>query len=134
MKKDYWHDPIMAAKRATIKEWYMPENLRGKIKVCIKKNGEVAIKTIKQKMKKITAKNLLKLGFKRENNVPTDERDTKFHYYVYEVSDKCLLISCSNDEKIKGGYEIELYEIEEIKFRSLKKVKKLIKILESGTK
>lgn len=85
-------------------------------------------------MKKITAKNLLKLGFKREDNIPTSKRDTKFHYYVYEISDKCLLISCSNDEKIKGGYEIELYEIEEIKFRSLKQLKRLIKILESGIK
>jgi hypothetical protein len=85
-------------------------------------------------MNKITAKNLLKLGFKREDNVPTSKRDIKYHYYVYEIDNKCLLISCSNDEKIKGGYDIEFFEISDIKFRNLKQIKKLIKILESGIK
>ena len=83
-------------------------------------------------MKKITAKDLLKLGFKKEVNVPANEKDTRYHYYVYEINDKLLLISCSNDEKIKGGYDIEFYDISDIQIRSLKNLKKLIKILESS--
>jgi hypothetical protein len=83
-------------------------------------------------MSKITAKNLLKLGFKKQVNVPTSEKDIRYHYYVYEINNKLLLISCSNDEKLNGGYDIEFYEISDIRFRNLKKLKKLIKILESG--
>jgi hypothetical protein len=85
-------------------------------------------------MKKITAKNLLKLGFKKEINVPTNERDIRYHYYTYDINNKILLISNSNDEKVKGGYEVELYEIPDIQFRNLKNLKKLIKILKSAVK
>ena len=85
-------------------------------------------------MKKITAKDLVKLGFKKEINVPANEKDIRYHYFVYEIGNKCLLISCSNDEKIKGGYDIEFYETSDIQIHSLKKLKKLIKILESSTK
>ena len=47
-KKDYWYDPIMAAKRIVFKHMYIPKNLRGKIKICIKKNGVVVIKSVKK--------------------------------------------------------------------------------------
>lgn len=83
-------------------------------------------------MSKITAKNLLKLGFKRENDGTPLEN--KYHYYVYKMGDKCLLISSTNDEKVKGGYQVDFYEIPEIGYRDLKKVKKLIKLLEFGSK
>jgi hypothetical protein len=86
-------------------------------------------------MSKITAKNLLKLGFKREDNVPlTKEKDAKYHYYVYEINKKCLLISSTNDEKIKGGYTVDFYNIPEIGFNNLKQLKVLIKLLELGYK
>lgn len=82
-------------------------------------------------MKKITGKDLIKLGFKKCKNVPTSAMDSEYHYYTYDVKKKkTLLISCSNDEKVDGGYEVELYEIPEIQFRNLSDLKKLIKILE----
>ena len=47
-KKNYWDDPIMAAKRIAYKHIHIPKNLRGKIKIYIRKNGAVAIKLIKK--------------------------------------------------------------------------------------
>ena len=87
-------------------------------------------------MSKITAKNLIELGFKKEHEIDTEakEGENKYHYYIYEINDKCMLISNTNDEKIKGGYEIEFYEISDIKFRNLNKLKKLIKLLEFGSR
>jgi len=86
-------------------------------------------------MSKIKAKDLLKLGFKREDNIPSSARDMEYHYYIFETKDKKgILISCSNDEKENGGYEVELYEIPEIQFRNLKQLKKLVKILKAATK
>ena len=87
-------------------------------------------------MSKIKAKDLLKLGFKRADNVPINAMDSEYHYYIFETKDKKgVLISCSNDEVPKGGgYEVELYEIPEIQFHNLKQLKKLVKILKVATK
>lgn len=78
-------------------------------------------------MKKITGKDLRKLGFEKE----TDKSDSAnpYHYYTYDVANKCLLISCSNDEKIDGSYDVEFFDIPEMKFRNLKNLKKLVKLL-----
>jgi len=73
-------------------------------------------------MNKITGKKLMDLGFIRE------EGDT-FHYYVYEINNIGLLISCASDEKIKGGYTVEFYEIEDIKFNDITDVEKLLEII-----
>ena len=128
-KKDYWNDPIMAAKRIAYKDIYIPKGIEDKVKVYIKKNGEVAIKWI-GKMKKITEKNLLKLGFQRQDE--TSSPLETFHYYTYEIQDKCLLISCSNDEvNDDGGYTVEFYEMPDLKILKLEHLKKLIDLLET---
>jgi hypothetical protein len=87
-------------------------------------------------MSKIKAKDLRKLGFKREDNIPTSAMDCEYHYYVFESKDKKgVLISNTNDEVPKGGgYEVELYEIPEIQFRRLEDLKKLVKILKRASK
>jgi len=132
-KKDYWGDPIMAAKRLVIKDVYIPKDIRGKVEIYIKKNGSVAIRNI-MKMKKITGKDLIKLGFEKQTEKPKHKpKENGYHYYTYEISEKCLLMSCSNDEKVDGGYEIEFYEIEDLKFNDLKQLKKLVKLLKSAT-
>jgi hypothetical protein len=129
-KKDYWNDPIMAAKRKAYKNVYIPKSLRNKIKIYVKKNGEVAIKNI-ENMKIITGKDLRKLGFKKQVELPTlDPEDHGYHYYTYEITEECLLISCSNDEKINDGYLVEFYEIYQPRISDLKDLKILIKILE----
>jgi hypothetical protein len=55
----------------------------------------------------------------------------KYHYYTYEINDKCLLISNTNDEK-DGGYEVEFYEMSGISFKNLKDLKKLLKLLKAA--
>jgi len=85
-------------------------------------------------MSKITAKDLIKLGFKKCKNVPTSAMDCEYHYYTYDVSKKkSLLISNSNDEKVKGGYEVEFYDIEGFTFKNLKDLKQLVKLLKKIT-
>jgi len=73
-------------------------------------------------MKKITSKELIKLGFIKEFG------DT-FHYYVYEINGHGLFISCANDEKVNGGYIVEFYELEGIKFNDIEDVKNILKII-----
>jgi hypothetical protein len=73
-------------------------------------------------MKKITGEELLKLGFIKEYG------DT-FHYYVYELDGHGLFISCSNEEKINGGYTVEFYDVESVKFTDIDDVKTMIKII-----
>lgn len=134
VKKNYWNDPIMAAKRIAYKDVYIPENLRGNIEIYIKKNGAVAIRNI-NKTKKITGKDLRKLGFKKQVEKPTlDPEDIGFHYYTYEINNHCLLISCANDEKINDGYTVEIYEIDDLKFCDLEQLKQLMKLLKSAKK
>jgi len=81
-------------------------------------------------MKNITGKQLKKLGFKKE--IESDNEDP-FHYYSYEINDNCLLISCANNEKVNGSYIIEIFEMEEVRFTTLKSLKKLIKLLKEAT-
>jgi len=78
-------------------------------------------------MKKITGEGLLKLGFKKQIEPTLDS--IGYHYYTYEIGKKTLLISCSNDEKVDGGYEVEFYEIPRLAFRNLSDLKKLVKLL-----
>lgn len=87
-------------------------------------------------MKIISAKSLRKLGFKRQESHPmeqTDPKETGYHYYTYDVNDKTLLISCSNDEKVNGGYDVEFFDIQGLKFIDLKHLKALVKLLKAAT-
>jgi hypothetical protein len=85
-------------------------------------------------MNKITGKDLRKLGFKKGVEMSTSNPEVEdYHYYTYEINKHCLLISSSNDEKDNGGYYVEFYEMEGIKFTKLKDVKKLIKLLKKAS-
>jgi hypothetical protein len=82
---------------------------------------------------KIKGRDLIKLGFIKQIEKPTlDPEDYEYHYYTFEINDKGVLISNANDERVNGGYEIELYEVPELKFNDLKRLKKLVKILKSA--
>lgn len=81
-------------------------------------------------MKKISGKELKKLGFKKE--IEKSDGD-KYHYYVYEISGDCLLISDANNDRKNGSYTIEIFEMENVEFRDLKKLKKFIKLLKEAT-
>lgn len=58
----------------------------------------------------ILGENLLALGFKREDD--NSDEANPFHYYVYEIDDHALLISCASDEKKNGGYKVEFFELD----------------------
>jgi hypothetical protein len=84
-------------------------------------------------MSKIKGKDLLKLGFKKKKERTTHELgELNYLYYTYEVNKHCLLISCSNDEKVNGGYYVEYYDISGIKIYELKDLKILLKVLKKS--
>lgn len=86
-------------------------------------------------MSKIKGKDLINLGFKKCKNIPTSAMDCEYHYYTYDVKKKkTLLISDSNDEKVNGGYYVEFYDIEGIKFCELEDLKRLVKLLKKASK
>lgn len=83
-------------------------------------------------MSKIKEKDLIKMGFKREDN-NVSEVEEQFYYFVYEINKHCLLISSDSMEaEADGGYYIEFYEIPEIKFTELEDLKLLVKLLKKG--
>ena len=84
---------------------------------------------------KIKNSDLTKLGFKKEKNTPIHELDEReFYDFVYEINKHCLLISDDNFEaEANGGYQIEFYEIPEIRFTELEDLKELVKLLKKGS-
>ncbi len=84
---------------------------------------------------KIKNSDLTKLGFKKEKNTPIHELDEReFYYFVYEINKHCLLISDDNFEaEANGGYQIEFYEIPEIRFTELEDLKELVELLKKGS-
>jgi hypothetical protein len=83
-------------------------------------------------MSKIKGKDLIKLGFEKVIEPPTlDPEDNGYHYYIYKLNNKSLLISCASDDRKGSGYSVELYEIPEISFHKLKQIKKLVKLFRS---
>lgn len=79
----------------------------------------------------ITARNLTELGFNRVYDT-SNPNEPDFHYYTYEINDKCLLISCANDETINDGYSVEFYEFIGLKFIDLDNLKQLMNILNAA--
>jgi len=68
-------------------------------------------------MNKITEKRLLELGFIKEKVTPEESGTEKgFHYFVFEICGNCLLITCSNDETIKGGYVVEFFDFNGLRY------------------
>lgn len=87
-------------------------------------------------MKAITGEDLINLGFKKRTVSPKESGQKEpYYYYTYEIGELCL-VSNTNDECI--GYDefyIEFFDHPKVgKFYGLKRVQKLIKILESAVK
>ena len=85
-------------------------------------------------MKKIKASNLKKLGFVKEKSEKLFDGDTEFHYYTYEVSASCLLITDSNHEKVNGGYVVRFFEFDDIEILDLDDLEVLLAIIKKTTK
>lgn len=77
---------------------------------------------------KITSDILLALSFTKVS-VPPEESgcENEYHYYVYEIHDKCILISDCNDEN-NGGFTIEFFGLENL--IAIKDSESLLKLME----
>jgi hypothetical protein len=83
-------------------------------------------------MKNITEKNLLNLGFKRQDVSEEESGDEPFYYFIYEI-DKLCLISNSNNECVNDNYSVEFFDyVDAVCFTDIKMLTDLIKILESN--
>jgi hypothetical protein len=87
-------------------------------------------------MKTITGEDLINLGFKTERVLPKESgQKDSYYYYIYKIGELCL-VSNTNDECIGyDEYYVEFFDHQKVgKFYNLKKLCKLIKLLESGIK
>lgn len=68
------------------------------------------------------------LGFKCHFIDAEESGDVAFHYYTYDIGDICL-ISNANDEALKNGWIIELFDFKTLKITNIEDLKNLIEIL-----
>ena len=75
-------------------------------------------------------KDLLALGFEKQRS----EDEPFFYYYTLDLVSGVCLISCANDERKKKRYTVDLYEAPAVKFKTLKRLKKFIKVINKNLK
>lgn len=85
----------------------------------------------------MTEKDIIKLGFKREDVGAEESGANAFYYYTWEpypLSDFSL-ISCANDELIDNQWIVNIFNEEKnIIFADKKDVATLIKLIKANTK
>jgi len=83
-------------------------------------------------MKKITAADLLRLGFDRVDVPKEESGDEDYFYFVLDVKCKCpypLLITCDENNK-EDSYVVEINELENaIAISNLDDLEKLVNII-----
>ena len=80
----------------------------------------------------ITESDLVGLEFVKMD-VPIEESGYKaFHYYTLDFGDICL-ISNSNDELIKDGWVVEIFDFQSIQFTGIVDLRSLIELLKRNT-
>lgn len=90
-----------------------------------------------KKDKRMTEKDLIELGFER-NDISAEESGypTDWYYYTYEFTKGLCLISCDNEEAEKRGPEnwyVEFFETETpIRFTGVDQVFELISIIKNA--
>ena len=77
----------------------------------------------------ITNNNLLELGFNENIVTPEEAGDENgYKYYCFNVNDKCLLISNSDDE-CDNEYTIEFYNHNSIEIKDFRFLTQLVSII-----
>jgi hypothetical protein len=75
----------------------------------------------------MTEQDIIKLGFNRvdvtagENGYPKGR-----YYYTYDFTQGLRLISCDNEEAKNSGWYVEIFEADDIKFKTAKDLEELI--------
>lgn len=84
-------------------------------------------------MSEITEKKLIELGFTKEIVSPEENGTEKgYHYFVFEIDNKCLLISGASDELIDKGYYVEFFNFNNIRYTDPGLLEILIIIIKLG--
>ena len=82
----------------------------------------------------IKEKDLIKLGFERQDNTPESSGlDYDWHYYTLDIGDLCL-ISDANDEVEDDSWKVFIFDYNLFKFTELEKLKLFIDVLNSAVK
>jgi hypothetical protein len=77
-------------------------------------------------------KDLINLGFKRNNVSPKESGEPKtIYYYTYDFLGFCLITDCDNDIQ-NDVWSVYIFEYEHIKFTKLKQVIKFITLLKKA--
>ena len=81
----------------------------------------------------MTEKDLLKLGFKKEDSFDFIDDDPDFYYYVKEITNGLTFITNSNDEMQGQDWYVEFFDTEvPIRYYDYSSVKMLLTIIEEG--
>lgn len=80
-------------------------------------------------MKTIKESDLIELGF--EKHFGFDEGVDNFYYFILDIG-SLSFITCTDDECYDSNWRVDIFDCDDIKFFSLKKLKRLIKLLKSG--
>lgn len=85
------------------------------------------------KLINIKENNLIELGFKKEDVSAIESGGNSYHYFVFEINEKTILISNASDETKNGCYSIQFFEYPEIiEFTSYYVLNNLVEIIKSG--
>ena len=79
-------------------------------------------------------KDLIQLGFEREN-VTAEEAgtDNDFYYYTLDIEDLCLITNAS-DEVVNDEWKVFIFDYNGFEFTDLLQLVKFIKALQSAVK
>jgi len=86
----------------------------------------------------IAEKDLIELGFIREEGGWTNDAGDKYYYYTLEIGiniyNNFCLISNSNDEVGDDGWKVYLFDNDSFEFTDTNQVKTLAKLLKDNLK
>lgn len=83
----------------------------------------------------IKEKDLIKLGFERQDETPESSGANfiNWYYYTLDIEDFCL-ISNANDEVENYNWKVFIFDYEGFEFTELEKLKSFIDVLKSAVK
>jgi hypothetical protein len=82
----------------------------------------------------IKEKNLIELGFERQDETPESSgAPENWHYYTLDIGDLCL-ISDDSDVVEDNNWKVYIFDYDGFEFTELEKLKSFIDVLKSAVK
>lgn len=82
----------------------------------------------------IKEKDLIELGFERQDNTPESSGSLNdWHYYTLDIEDFCLITN-ANDEVEDNNWKVYIFDYDGFEFTELEKLKSFIDVLKSAVK